>query len=186
MGTFPAWLLLLALLGVSLGLIFAGRTLVKVIAFLLVGFAGASAGGVLAAHFLTPAWDFVGILLGFVVGGLLGVALVSIGIGLALGYAGYLLALDLAFGVTIALVAGVIFFIVGLVLSGKILSVATAVAGGLLLFSLLTSYTHLGPMPALLLSGLAVFAGLWVQLSEDRRATQSTPVDSGGRVDQRQ
>jgi hypothetical protein len=174
----PAWLLLLSLLAVSLILIFAGRTLVKVVAFVVVGFAGAAVGGTLAVQFLPPGLGLVGILLGFVLGGLLGVALISVGIGLAVGYAAYLLALDLALGATIALVAGVAFFIVGLALSSRILAIVTAIAGGLLLFHVLTDF-GLGTT-ALLIAAVLTLAGLWVQLAPGRRIKPPTAAKAGG------
>jgi hypothetical protein len=169
----PAWALLLGLLGLSLVLIFAGGTLVKVVAFVVVGIAGAALGGTIAAQYLAPSWQLLGVVLGFVVGGVLGVALIALGIGFALGYAAYLVALDLALGPTIALVTGVVFFIVGLVLSGKILTVGTAIVGGLLLFNVLTYYGF-GSEVATLVAAVLTVLGLWVQLAPRRRMTVST------------
>ena len=176
----PAWLLVLSMVAVSLVLIFAGRTLVKVVAFLAVGLAGAGFGGALAAQYLSPQWGLLGVFLGFVIGGLLGVVLLPLGVGLAVGYAGYLLALDFALGPTAALVAGVAFFVAGALLSGKILSVGTAVAGGFLLFDVLTRYTGVGPDFAVVVSTLATVAGLWVQLEMHRRTVQPTTTNVGG------
>ena len=176
----PAWAILLGLLGLSLVLIFAGSALVKVVAFIVVGLAGATFGGALAAHFLAPSWEFLGILLGFVLGGLVGVALIAIGIGFAAGYAAYLVTLDLALGQTAALLAGVIFFVVGLALSGKILSVGTAIVGGLILFNVLTYYGFGSPMATVIAAALTLF-GLWVQLAPQNRltATGGQPSASG-------
>ncbi len=167
----PAWALLLGLLALSLVLIFAGKTLVKVVAFVAVGIVGAAFGGTLAAQYLAPSWQIVGLLLGFVIGGLLGVALIALGIGLAVGYAAYVLALDFALGPTVALIAGVVFFIVGLALSGKILTVGTAIIGGLLLFDVLTRYAGFGPTIATVVAAALTIAGLWVQLAPQRRMT---------------
>lgn len=178
---FPASVILLTLLAVSLVLIFAGRTLVKVVAFLVVGFVGAAFGGSLAAQYLPPHLAILGMLLGFVAGGLLGLVLLPLGVGLAVGYAGYLVALDLALGPTPALIAGVAFFVVGALLSGRILGVATALVGGLLLFNVLTHYVGLSlPMATLLAAALTVI-GLWVQLEPQRRPTQPTTTAVGGR-----
>ncbi len=176
----PASLLVLSLLVVSLVLIFAGRTLVKVVAFLVVGFAGAAFGSILAAQYLSPQWAIIGLLLGFVIGGLLGVALLPLGIGLAVGYAGYVIALDLALGPTAALVAGVAFFVVGAFLSGKILGAATALVGGLLLFDVLTRYAGFGPTVATVIAAALTLIGLWVQLMPERRLTQPTTTNVGG------
>jgi hypothetical protein len=171
----PAWLLFLSLLGVSLALIFAGRTIVKIAAFFIVGIAGALLGGSVGAHYLPTGGQFLGLLLGFVLGGLIGVALVAVGVGLAIGYAAYLIALDLAFSSTIALTAGVVFFVVGVALSGKVLSVVTAIAGGLLLFNIL-NYYGIAPLISTLLATLLTVAGLWVQLSLGRKSNPPTPV----------
>ena len=174
----PAWALLLGLLALSLVLIFAGKTLVKVVAFVVVGFAGAAFGANLAAQYLAPSWEIVGMLLGFVIGGMLGVALIALGIGFAVGYAAYQFALDFALGQTAALVAGVVFFVVGLALSNKILKVGTAVVGGLLLFNVLTYYGF-GSAMATLVAAALTLAGLWVQLASNRQMTQPTSSAGG-------
>ena len=175
----PPAVLLLALLGVSLVLIFAGRALAKVVAFLAVGIVGAALGGAVAAQNLPTYWELIGVLLGYVMGGLLGVAVLPLGVGLAVGYAAYVIALDLALGPTAALVAGVAFFVVGALLSGKILGVTTAVIGGLLLFDVLTR-SGFGPTLATLVAALLTVAGLWVQLAPGRRPSQPTATSVGG------
>lgn len=175
----PGWLLTLSLLTASLALIFAGRTLVKALAFLAVGVAGAGFGGALAAQYLSPGWGVVGALLGFLMGGFLGVALLPLGVGLAMGYAGYLLALELGLGPAAALIAGAAFFVAGALLSSRILSMGTAVAGGLLLFGVLTHYAGLGPGVAVALSALATVAGLWFQLDLRQRASPRPPSGAG-------
>jgi hypothetical protein len=172
-------LLFLFLLVVSLALIFAGGTLAKVLAFIVVGLVGAVFGGVLVAQYISPQWDLVGIFLGFVVGGLLGMALLPLGVGLVVGYAGYLLALGFGLSSTLALVAGVVFFIIGLVLSGKILKVVTAVAGGFLLFNVLV-YFGLSPLVSTLVAAALTLSGLWVQLSSRRRVTKPAATNAGG------
>lgn len=180
-GTVPEWVILLSLLGLSLILVFAGRAIVKVIAFLIVGLAGASIGGMLGAQYLASmgaSGALLGILLGFVLGGLLGVVSVAVGIGLAIGYAAYLLALDFAASTTIAIAVGVALFIVGVAISGKVLGVVTAVAGGLLFFDVLRVY-GLGLPLATIFAAAITFAGIWVQ-DAPRRATQSTATNVGG------
>ena len=173
-------MLLLALLGVSLVLIFAGRSLAKVAAFLAVGVVGAVFGGSLVAQYLAPQWAIVGVLLGFAVGGVLGVALLPLGIGLAVGYAGYEIALGIPTGDTAALVVGVAFFLVGALLSNKILGVATALVGGLLLFDILVQYVGAGSTIATIVAGIITLAGLWVQLSPGRHPSQPTTTNVGG------
>jgi hypothetical protein len=170
-GTLPAGALLLSLLAVSLLLAFAGRTIIKVIAFLVVGLVGAGVGVLLAAQYLA-AWGTAGTLLGvlggFVVGGLIGVLAVALGIGLAIGYAAYLLTTTLVSGTTIPLIVGFVFFIVGVALYNRILGLVTALAGGLLLFDVLTMY-GLGPLPSMLFAALVAVAGLYVQESSGKK-----------------
>ncbi len=175
----PAWALLLSLLVVSLALVFAGRKIVKVFAFLVVGLIGASVGGILAAQYLTSLGNLgtlLGVLAGFLLGGLIGILLVAVGIGLALGYAAYLLSLSFFSGHTIPLIIGFVFFIIGLALHNKILGVVTAVAGGLLFFDVLTLY-GLGYTLSVALAVVVTLAGIWVQEGLGRRKTSPTPPD---------
>jgi hypothetical protein len=183
LSTVPAWALLLSMLVVSLILIFAGRTVVKVLAFLVVGLIGASIGGVLAAQYLAGAGSLgtlLGVLLGFVVGGLVGVLLIAVGIGLAIGYAAYVLTAGLVSGTTIPLIVGFVFFIIGLALYDRVLSLITALAGGLLLFDVLELYGF-DPALAVIVAGAAALAGIWVQegLGKHRNAQPTIPSAGG-------
>lgn len=179
----PAWALLLSMLIVSMILIFAGRTVVKAVAFLVVGLIGASIGGTLAAQYLVGSGNLgtlLGFLLGFAIGGLVGVLLVSVGIGLAIGYGAYVLATTFVSGATIPLVVGIAFFIIGVAFYNRILSLVTAVAGGILFFDVLQLY-GLDSTLAIVLAAGATLAGIWVQ--EDlgkRRATPTTASNVGG------
>jgi len=180
--TVPAWALLLSMLVVSLILIFAGRTVVKVLAFLVVGLIGASIGGELAAQYLTGTGSLgavLGVVVGFVLGGILGVMLVAVGIGLAIGYAAYVLTADLVSGTTVPLIVGFIFFIVGLALYNKILSFVTAVAGGLLLFDVLELY-GLDPTVSVIVAGVLTVLGIWVQEGSHRRKLAQPNVANAG------
>ena len=179
----PAWLLPLSGLLISLVLIFAGRTVVKVLAFLIVGLAGALLGATLASQYLPPGGLLVGALLGLVLGGLLGAVAVEIGVGLAIGYGAYVLALDFA-GEATALIAGIAFFMVGLALSNKILGAVTAVAGGFLLFDVLLSF-DLAPTLATTVAALATMAGIWVQEDLGRKMSQPTATNVGGQPSDR-
>jgi hypothetical protein len=153
------------MLVVSLLLIFAGRKVIKALAFLVVGLIGASIGGVLGAQYLASLGVFgrvLGILIGFFVGGLMGIVLVALGIGVAVGYGAYLLTLDIVSNSTAAIVVGIIFFIIGLALYSKILSLVTAVAGGFLFYDALRLY-NLNPILATLLAAVLTLAGILVQ-----------------------
>ena len=175
----PAWPLFLVLLVVSLLLIFFGRTVVKALAFLVVGLIGASIGGMLAAQYLSSigwAGSLLGLLIGFFLGGLIGLLLVRAGIGLAVGYAAYLLTRAAVSNTTAAFVVGVIFFVVGTVLYNKILTLVTAVAGGFLLYDALTFY--LDPTVAAVFAVLVTLVGLWIDFGHRRRGPTSIPGNS--------
>lgn len=169
------------MLVVSLLLVFIGRKVVKILAFLVVGLVGASIGGILGAQYLAGLGWFgklMGVLIGFFAGGLVGVALVAVGIGVAAGYAAYLLTLDIVPDTTVALVLGIIFFIIGLALYGKILSVITAVIGGLLLYDALRLY-GLGSTLSAILALMVTLAGFWIQSRSGRRTQRPTlPSDT--------
>jgi hypothetical protein len=153
------------MLVVSLLLIFAGRKVVKALAFLVVGLIGASIGGVLGAQYLASLGVLgrvLGILIGFFVGGLMGIVLVALGIGVVVGYGAYLLTLDIVSSRTAALVVGIIFFIIGLALYNKILSLVTAVTGGILLYDAVRLY-NLNLTVSIVLAAVVTLAGISVQ-----------------------
>ncbi len=175
----PEGALALALLAVSLVLIFAGKSVVKVLAFVAVGLVGASVGGTIGFQYLGAGGDFVGIVLGFVLGGLLGVMLVALGVGLLIGYAAYLLTLGFIPIFTAAFIVGVVFFAVGALMSSEILAVVTALAGGALLFDVLRGYS-LGLAISGLIAVLVTVAGIWVQMSSERRVVKPTAVQTRG------
>lgn len=182
LNTVPAWALLLSMLVVSLALVFAGRKVVKVFAFLLVGLIGASIGGILAAQYLMglgTLGTLLGVLAGFLLGGMIGLLLVAVGIGLAVGYGAYVLSSSFVSGTTVPLIVGFIFFIVGVALYGRILGVITALAGGLLFFDVLTLY-GLGSTLSIALAVVVTLAGIWVQEGLGRRKTPPTASNVGG------
>jgi hypothetical protein len=167
----PAWALLLSMLVVSLILLFAGRKVVKFLAFLVFGLIGASIGGILVAQLLAGAGSLgtiIGLLLGFILGGFIGVMLLALGIGIVIGYAAYVLTASLVSGTAVPLIVGFLFFIVGLALHNKILSFVTAVAGGILLFDVLEIY-GLGSILSAVIAVVATLAGIWVQESQRKR-----------------
>ena len=171
----PTWPLFIVTLVVSLLLIFAGRKVVKALAFLVVGLVGASIGGILGAQYLASLGVLgrvLGILIGFFVGGLMGIVLVALGIGVAVGYGAYLLVMDVVSNSTAAIVVGIVFFIVGLALYSKILSLVTAVTGGILLYDALRLY-GLDLALSTVLAVLVTLAGICVQYRHRRRTHQS-------------
>ncbi len=168
----PTPLLALVMGVIALLLIFAGRKVVKVLAFLVVGLIGASIGGALAGQYvpsLGTAGTILGGLIGFVAGGAIGLLLVAVGIGLAVGYAAYLLTLDVVSNATAAFVIGVVFFVVGLALYNKILAFVTAVAGAFLLYDALTLLS-VGPVLSAAIAFVAFVLGVWNDLRSRRRS----------------
>jgi len=176
----PSWPLIIAMLVVSLLLIFAGRKVIKALAFLVVGLIGSSIGGMFAAHYLTSLGSFgtvLGVLIGFVAGGLIGLLLVRVGIGLAVAYAAYLVTVDIVSSTVAAFVVGFVFFVVGWILYNKILSLVTALAGGFLLYDALRLY-GLNPTISTILAVLVTLAGIWVNFRHRRRAKWTTPFET--------
>ena len=168
----------IVLLIVSLLLIFAGRRVVKALAFLVVGLIGASIGGTLAAQYISSlGWfgSILGILIGFFAGGLLGLLVVRLGIGLAVGYAAYIIAVDIVSSTIAGIVVGFVFFLIGVVLYNKILTLVTALAGGFLLFTAL-NLPPLG-LPSLASAAIAIIItmiGLWVDFGRRKKRGKAT------------
>jgi hypothetical protein len=174
LGSVPSGAILLAMLVVSLVLIFAGRTVVKVIAFLVVGVIGASVGGTLVSQFAAGMGSLgvlLGLVVGFILGGVVGLLLVTVGIGLAVGYAAYLLTTSFISGTTVPLIVGVVFFIIGVAFYDKILGVVTALAGGFLLFDVLVIF-GIGAIPSTVIAVVLTIAGIWIQEGSRRRVSQ--------------
>jgi len=156
------------LLAVSLGLMFAGRSLIKGLSFLVVGLAGAAAG--LAAGGLLLGWigAALGAVVGFIVGGMIGVLLLHVGMGLALGYFGFLATRDLSHSFVVAVAVGIVLFFVGVAVSSKLLELVTAVIGGVILYEVLLFFA-LAPLYAVVVSFVLAAAGFYAQETKRRR-----------------
>ncbi len=107
-------------------------------------------------------------MLGFIVGGVLGVWLVELGMGLALGYFGYLAARYLSNSLLIAVLVGVVLFFVGLAVSNRLLELVAAALGGVILYSVLI-YFGASPVYSSVVSFALAAAGFFVQQSNRRR-----------------
>jgi hypothetical protein len=160
-GGFPDVLLVLILLGVAMALIFAGKSVIKVLAFAFVGLVGASVGAGIGVSWGPPG-VLLGAVLGFAVGGVLGLVALAVGVGIALGYVAYHVSLFVAGTETVALLAGVVFFVVGLALSGKILTVVSSVLGALILLDVMLAF-NIVPEAGVVVSGIAAVAGVVYQ-----------------------
>jgi len=73
-------------------------------------------------------------LLGFLVGGILGVLLLPVAVGLGLGFVFFSVASSLFGGFIVPLISGLIGFVIGVVLSKPVLVVVTAALGGYLVY----------------------------------------------------
>src|SRR5712691_7216655 len=124
---------LVALLLAALFLIFFGRRVIKVVAFILGGLAGAYFGGILGAAFLGSFCTLVAEVICFLLGGCLGMSFLSFAIGLGLGYAGYAITQSIL-GSTLASISVVlVLFVVGMILAGKILSLVSVIFVGFII-----------------------------------------------------
>jgi hypothetical protein len=153
---------MLALLVASFALIFAGRTLMKPLAFLVVGFAGTILGAVIGGAYLGFLGLLVGGVIGFLLGGLLGHLLLSVGIGFALGLLAFMAAQPLTHSTALSLMFGLAFTAAGILLSGYVLALISSILGGLLLFSVMMSFGLPPTLAALLSTGLST-VGLILQ-----------------------
>jgi hypothetical protein len=167
---------------VALTLMFSGRSIIKGLAFLVVGLAGAAFGAAVLGGFLGVIGAVIGGVLGFLVGGAVGLLLVDVGMGLALGYFGYLVTRDLTNVFILAVVVGVILFVVGVAISSKLLDLVTAMLGGVILDGVLVFF-GVPPLYAAVVSLLLAVIGFSVQISNRRRgerlATGVMPSASG-------
>jgi hypothetical protein len=154
------------LLALSLALLFFGRSVIKGVSFLVVGVAGAAFGLAVGSFFLGATGALIGGILGFLVGGAIGLLLAHIGMGLALGYFGYLATNDLTHLFALAVLVAAILFFVGVALSSRILELATAVLGGVIMYGVLVFF-GLPPLYAAPVSLALAAAGFYAQ--ENRR-----------------
>ncbi len=153
---------------VALALIFAGREVIKGLAFLVVGLAVAAFGVATGGVLLGVVGAIIGGVAGFLVGGLIGLLLVDFGMGLALGYFAYLATRYLTHSLILAVVVGIVLFFVGVAISSKLLELVTAAIGGLVLYSVLVFF-GVTPFDSAVVSILLAVVGFFVQRSRRRR-----------------
>lgn len=153
---------------IALGLMFSGRSIIRGLAFLVVGLAGAAFGAAVGGTFLGVIGALIGLVVGFLVGGAIGLLLVNVGLGLALGYYGYLAVRHIANSLALGIVAGVILFIVGVAVANKLLELVTAVLGGVIFYVVLVFF-GLGSLPAALVSIVLTAAGFYAQMTKKRK-----------------
>jgi MFS family permease len=169
----------LLLLLLALALMFAGRSIIKALAFLVVGLAGAVFGIAAGGLVFGLIGSVAGGIVGFILGGLIGLLLVQVGIGIALGYFGYLVVRDVTHVFILAIVVGVILFVVGVVVASKLLEAASAFLGGVILYGVLVFF-GLGADLAFILSLIVAVLGFFVQhQSSSKRIIQGHAQTAG-------
>jgi hypothetical protein len=154
-------------IAVALVLMFMGRLLIKMIAFIAVGLILGEVGAFVGGSYFGPLGLVVGALGGFLIGGTLSLVILPLAIGFAAG----LLAYDLSGAMTsyflISVMIGIIFFALGVVLSSQMLSVATAVFGGIIFLDALLLFGVPFLVAAIASLGLAIL-GFWAQKVGER------------------
>ena len=154
---------------VGLGLAFLGRKIIKVLVFLGAGLAGAK----FAFTLLEPRYDapipLVGALIAFLILGFLSLAIMKVVFGIMIGILGYVITYIATSNQLMAILVGVIVFVIGLVLFKYYLSVATAFAGAVLVFSGLQAMLQdleMVEAVSLLIAVLVGIAGAYVQFRQ--------------------
>ena len=149
---------------VGLGLAFLGRRVIKFLVF----FGGGLMGGLLAYALLenqSQPIPLVAALVGFLVLGFLSIAILKFIFGAMVGIAGYFIAVALTGNQMMAILVGIIIFILGWFLFKYYLSLATAFAGGVLVFAGLQS-VGLPDVFALIIGIVIGIAGVYQQIKQ--------------------
>jgi len=152
--------LILALLGLIL--VFAGRGVIKFIAFLIGGIIGGLAASIIIAPYLGGATILAGII-GFILVGALTQLLLPVGAGLIAAALTYLFLKPLL-NVIFALILAVIMFFAVLMLFNKILAVGTAFLGSLIFLMGIRQFISLDIYLSLLIIAVLTAIGCIVQL----------------------
>ena len=150
---------------IGLGLAFLGRKVIKILVFLGAGFYGAQlAFSLLEGRFSQPV-PFIGALIAFVALGFLSIMILKFIFGIMLGIAGYLIIMALTSNQIMAILAGIIIFIIGLFLFKYYLSIATAFGGAMIVFSGLAGL-GLGEMIPLIVAVIVGITGAYAQFKQ--------------------
>ena len=152
--------LILMLLGLIL--VFAGRGVIKFIAFLIGGIIGGLAASIIIAPYLGGATILAGII-GFILVGALTQLLLPVGAGLIAAALTYLFLKPLL-NVIFALILAVIMFLIVLMLFNKTLAVGTAFLGSLIFLMGIRQFISLDIYLSLLIIAVLTAIGCIVQL----------------------
>jgi hypothetical protein len=159
--TFVGGLLILL---VGLGLAFLGRRIIKILVFCGGGIAGAS-----LAYALLNGQDqpipLIAALVGFFVLGFLSIVILKFIFGAMVGIAAFFIANAITGNILMAILIGILIFILGWFLFKYYLSLATAFAGGVLVFAGLQSI-GVPDVIALIIGVVIGIAGVYYQVKQ--------------------
>lgn len=147
-------------------LVFYGRKLVKILTFIIGGIVGA----ILIYEYVVPwlnigePFNYVLSLLGFVISGVLAIALIHLLGSIIAGYLVYRFVYPYFQDWSIPLLIAVIAFAIVLVLFNKLLSIGTAVLGALLVSYAINIIISLGPIVSLIIVIVLAIVGSYYQL----------------------
>jgi len=128
-----------ALLVVSLLMIFVGSRFTQGLAYVAVGLVGGSIGFSLGLSYGSLG-SMVGFISGFLLGGAAAVFLLPLGLGLVLGFMGYQVAASLTAIAVIPFMAALVAFTYGLLLTDLLLPVVSSAGGGLIFYTAAVSH----------------------------------------------
>jgi hypothetical protein len=158
-----------AVLSLSLLMVFVGSRLIRELAFIVVGLMGGLVGVTIGGYVLGPLGAVIGFVGGFIAGSYATVLFLPAGLGIAVGFAGYAVA-KAFIGVTVVpILVGAVGFAYGFLLTDLLLSVVSAAIGGAMLYDLLIT-TGLPPYEMLVVTIALTAAGVTTQLLIARRA----------------
>lgn len=159
--TFVGGLLILL---VGLGLAFLGRKIIKILVFCGGGIAGASLAYALLENQADPI-PLIAILVGFLILGFLSIVVLKFIFGAMVGIAAFFIANAITGNILMAILIGILVFILGWFLFRYYLSVATAFAGGVLIFAGLQSI-GVPDVIALIIGFVIGIAGIYYQIKQ--------------------
>lgn len=151
-----------ALLTISLLLIFAGSKLISELTFLLVGLIGGLVGVSIGYAYFGTAGGFFGFAVGFLLGGFASVVLLPVGVGIAIGYVGFAVAKTLIPDAFVAPLVGLVAFAYGLLLTDLLMPAITGALGGAFLYDLTLSF-GMPPAVMLLVVATVTIVGVLIQ-----------------------
>jgi len=159
---------LLAIIFLILGLIlvFYGRKLVKIVTFIVGGIVGA----ISIYEYIIPwlkisePFNYIIALLGFIISGVLAVALIHLLGAVIAGYLAYRFVNPYFQDWMLPLIIAVIAFVVVLILFNKLLSIGTAVLGGILVSYSINIFISLGIIVSFIIIIVLAIAGAYYQL----------------------